>query len=52
MTADEIFQNVLAAMQPAEEIGGPSPDDYAALMDRIAAEASSRAVAARSAADQ
>lgn len=43
MTADQIFQAVLDAMQPAEDIGGPSVPDYIELMQRIATEATERA---------
>lgn len=45
--ADTIFSGVTAAMQPAEDLGGPEGDDYIALMERIADEANSRAIAAR-----
>lgn len=42
-----IFDRVIAAMQEAEEIGGPENDDYATLMDQIAREASHRAKVCR-----
>lgn len=45
--AKTIFENVLAAMQDAEEISGPEGADYVALMDQIASEARTRAVNAR-----
>ena len=41
-TADEIFANVLAAMQSAEEMEGPEGADYENLMRRIANEAERR----------
>ena len=41
--ARSIFDNVLEAMQEAEEIGGPEPYDYVVLMQQIAAEATKRA---------
>ena len=50
MTADEIFGNVLASMQDAEELGSPEGAEYIALMERIAAEAQQRAANARAAA--
>lgn len=40
---DPIFNAVLAAMQQAEELGGPSPREYRELMYRIAEEALVRA---------
>lgn len=42
-----IFDEVLAAMQNAEELGGPDAPDYCALMDAIAAEATRRAATCR-----
>jgi hypothetical protein len=41
-TRTTILANVLAAMQVAEELGGPEGGDYVALMDDILAEASDR----------
>jgi hypothetical protein len=41
-TSYRIYLNVFAAMQEAEEIGGPEVQDYIALMDRIKAEADER----------
>lgn len=41
--ARSIFDNVLEAMQDAEEAGGPEPYDYVVLMQKIAAEATKRA---------
>lgn len=38
----DIFSNVCAAMQAAEEIWGPSEDDYPDLMDAIIAECEQR----------
>lgn len=43
MTKKEIYDAVVAAMQPAEELGGPEGNEYISLMASIAAEASSRA---------
>ncbi len=40
---DAIFADVQAAMQNAEEIGGPEGSDYPRLMRRIEAEARQRA---------
>jgi hypothetical protein len=40
--AARIFDNVLAAMQDAEEMGGASDVDYVALMGRISEEAGKR----------
>ena len=40
---DDIFEGVMAAMQPAEERGGPDGAQYVALMERIAHEAQRRA---------
>ena len=40
-----IFERVLAAMQEAEEIGGPEGDEYVALMNQIATEALRRQAA-------
>jgi aspartate/methionine/tyrosine aminotransferase len=47
MTANEIFTAVLAAMQAAEELGGPEGREYIELMERIAKEATQRSVNAR-----
>lgn len=44
-----IFDAVLAAMQPAEEIGGPDSSEYDELMRRISNEARRRAADARAA---
>lgn len=41
--SDEIFEAVMAAMQRAEELGGPEGAQYVALMERIAHEAQGRA---------
>jgi hypothetical protein len=41
--SDEIFESVMAAMQDAEEMGGPEGAQYVALMERIAHEAQRRA---------
>lgn len=43
MNSEEIFRSVLDAMQPAEELGGPTEDEYLRLMERIAHEANARA---------
>lgn len=44
----DLFRNVMAAMQEAEEITGHMPrEDYCNLMDTIAAEASARSKRAR-----
>ena len=43
MLSEEIFRKVLDAMQPAEELGGPTGEEYFHLMDRIADEARIRA---------
>ena len=40
---DEIFEGVMAAMQPAEELGGPEGAQYVALMEQIAFETQRRA---------
>lgn len=37
-----IFQEVLASMQDAEELGGPDGPDYVALMEAIIEEATER----------
>lgn len=47
MFPEAIFQDVLAAMQPAEELEGPTGEDYLQLMERIAVEASTRAAVYR-----
>ncbi len=44
MTGDKIFKAVLAAMQPAEELGGPEGQEYVDLMERIAKEAAGRSL--------
>lgn len=49
MNAQEIFEKVLEAMQPAEEIDGPEGVEYIGLMQRIAYEANKRAEAYRAA---
>lgn len=41
--ATEIYNDVLTAMQNAEEMGGPEGTDYIELMERIAIEATQRA---------
>jgi hypothetical protein len=41
-TSYRIYLNVFAAMQEAEEIGGPEVQDYIALMEQIKAEADER----------
>jgi hypothetical protein len=41
--SDEIFEDVMRAMQQAEELGGPEGAQYVALMERIAHEAQRRA---------
>lgn len=38
MTSEDIFLNVMESLQPAEEMGGPSGEDYVALLDRISQE--------------
>jgi len=43
---EEIYQNVIKAMQDAEEIGGPEGVMYISLMQRISAEAQQRAMVA------
>jgi len=48
MDSDTIVRNVFDAMQPAEEIEGPTEQEYIRLMDRIAAEATQRATVCRS----
>jgi hypothetical protein len=48
MDSDTIFRNVFEAMQPAEELEGPTEQEYVRLMERIAAEATERAAACRS----
>lgn len=40
--ADQIYQNVLSAVQDAEEISGSEGDEYVALMDKIAHEVAAR----------
>jgi hypothetical protein len=40
--ASHIYKEVLAAMQSAEEIGGPEGADYRELMAKIAQEATAR----------
>lgn len=47
MTADQIYCDVLFALQKAEELGGPEPKDYIALMERVATECATRADNAR-----
>ena len=42
-TGKEIFDAVVKAMQPAEEMGGPCGDEYDQLMRMIAEEATARA---------
>jgi hypothetical protein len=42
-TSDEIFEDVMRAMQQAEELGGPEGAQYVALLERIAHEAQRRA---------
>lgn len=42
-TAKEIFDNVIKALQDAEEMGGPEGEDYLALMRAISNEALARA---------
>ena len=41
-TSYRIYLKVFAAMQEAEEIGGPEVQDYIALMEQIKAEADER----------
>ena len=41
-TSHKIYLNVFAAMQDAEDIGGPEVKDYINLMERIKAEADER----------
>ena len=41
-TSHKIYLNVFAAMQEAEEIGGPEVQDYIALMEQIKAETDER----------
>jgi hypothetical protein len=41
-TSYRIYLNVFAAMQEAEEIGGPEVQDYIALMEQIKAETDER----------
>lgn len=36
LCAERILQNVIDAMQEAEELGGPEDDDYINLMQHIA----------------
>ena len=47
MNAEQIYSNVLDAMQDAEEIEGPEGQDYIALMEWIAAECRTRIETAR-----
>lgn len=42
-TTDDILSNVTTALQPAEELGGPQGDEYAALMEAVARLALERA---------
>jgi hypothetical protein len=42
-TANDVFEDVCAAMQNAEEIGGPTGQRYLDLMKKIAGEANRRA---------
>lgn len=42
MITKDIYDNVVAAMQPAEELGGPEGADYMGLMARIATDAIQR----------
>lgn len=42
MFAEEIYENVLEAMQAAEEMGGPERLSYIELMSMIAIEAITR----------
>ena len=42
-TSDDIFEDVMRAMQQAEEMGGPEGAQYVALLERIAHEAQRRA---------
>lgn len=49
MSATEIYWDVLAAMQPAEEMGGHAGASYLDLMERIEREARNRAAAYRAA---
>jgi hypothetical protein len=46
-SSKQILANVLAAMQPAEELGGPAGTEYVSLMEKIATEASLRAQTCR-----
>lgn len=48
---DDIFENVMIAMQAAEEVGGPEGAEYVSLMERIAHEAQRRANRVRQGAD-
>jgi hypothetical protein len=48
MNSDAIFRNVIDAMQPAEELEGPTEQEYIRLMERIAADATQRAAVCRS----
>jgi hypothetical protein len=41
--SDDIFERVMAAMRPAEELGGPEGAQYVALMEQVAHEAQRRA---------
>jgi len=45
--AAQIYADIIAAMQPAEEAQGPEIGSYIQLMDMISAEANKRAEAAR-----
>lgn len=47
MNAEKILQDVLAAMQSAEDLEGPVGDEYINLMERIAFEATVRAALCR-----
>lgn len=44
---EDMFEDVMRAMQPAEELSGPDSAQYVALMERIAHEAQRRANNAR-----
>lgn len=46
-TAMQVYDKVIEAMQPAEDIGGPEGEAYLELMGAIAGEANKRAMAYR-----
>lgn len=43
MNTEELFEEVMTALQPAEELGGPDDVAYVVLMERLAHECAARA---------